>query len=239
MKCRAGVAFGSCLKCQLARQNRAAGGRSRPSFHAPGALALKFLQIYYVLDTELRLLWVGGEWDEFALENSAPGARANEVLSTSLLGHIADSTTKDAVKALIGAVQDMQTPLRIDYRCDSPTMLRRFQMTIQPMKDGRILMVHDLRDAHSFDSPRGPWHHKGDAAAEKCSFCCAVRVPGQTWTAPEALLVDHPAEVALTLCPDCVARVEEAIAALRGSRSPVPPVTGGFGPDRGAGPGRG
>ncbi len=168
-----------------------------------GAVVLKFLQVYYVLDPELRLLWVGGEWDEFALENSAPKARANEVLSTSLLSHIADRPTQGAVQSLIGAVQEMQAPLRIDYRCDSPTMLRRFQLTVQPMKDGRILMVHDLRDARSFDTPRGPWHHHEGAEAEKCSFCCAVHLPDRPWTAPEDLTVPHPADVAFTICPDC------------------------------------
>lgn len=210
-------------------------GRGLPGIHARGAFKVKFLQIYYVLDTELRLLWVGGEWDEFALENSSPGARANEVLSTSLLSHIADPPTREAMARLIGAVQTMQAPLRIDYRCDSPTVLRRFLMTIQPMKDGRVLMVNDLRDARSFDSPRGPWRHDDAAEACKCSFCCAVRTGGTAWVAPEALAGPHPAEVALTLCPDCTARVDEAISALHDNREPVPTVTGGFGPDGGGG----
>ena len=46
---------------------------------------MKFLQVYAVVDTEYRLLWVGGEWDEFALQNAAQHALANNVLSTSLM----------------------------------------------------------------------------------------------------------------------------------------------------------
>ena len=35
-------------------------------------------------------------------------------------------------QAMAEAVQDTQTALRIDYRCDSPTLKRRYLMTIQP-----------------------------------------------------------------------------------------------------------
>ena len=112
-----------------------------------GSVLVKFQQVYYVLDPELRLIWVGGEWDEFALSNSGSNAIANAVLSTSLLGHISDEPTRRATVQMIEAVQEVQAPLRIDYRCDSPSMLRRFLMTIQPMRDNRVLIVHDLRDA--------------------------------------------------------------------------------------------
>jgi hypothetical protein len=191
---------------------------------------VKFHQVYYVLDPQLRLLWIGGEWDEFAIANGGASARVNEVLSTSLRDHIADPHTSAAMVRLIEAVREAAAPLRIDYRCDSYTLQRRFQMTIQPMKEQRVLVVHDLRDARTFEVPHPPWRHTPMAEAGKCSFCCAVRWPDGTWQDAVALRAPHPETVAYAICPACAARVDEATSALRAKRKPKTSVTGGFGP---------
>lgn len=191
---------------------------------------MKFQQTYYVLDQEFRVLWVGGEWDEFALANGGAGARANEVLSTSLMTYIADAPTQRAMAQLVEAVLDMQQPIRLDYRCDSMTMLRRFQLTVQPMRDGRVLVVHDLRDAESFPEPLVPWQHDPDVADQKCSFCQAVRFGNGAWTPVMQLTAPHPARVAFCLCPDCQGRIDEAVAALRDKRAPRRSLAEGFGP---------
>jgi hypothetical protein len=191
---------------------------------------VKFQQTYYVLDQEFRVLWVGGEWDEFALSNGGAGARANEVLSTSLMTYIADQPTRDAMRALVQAVIEMHEPLRLDYRCDSMTMLRRFQLTMQPMRDGRVLVVHDLRDAETFPQPLLPWAHDDAAADRKCSFCQAVQLDQGGWTPVTQLPVLHPTRVAFCVCPDCQGRIDEAVAALRDRRAPNRTLAGGFGP---------
>lgn len=183
-----------------------------------------------MLDTEHRLLWVGGEWDEFALSNSGSGAVVNEVLTTSLLSHIADEPTRKAVISMIDAVREVQEPLRIDYRCDSPTMLRRFLLTIQPMRDNRVLLVHDLRDARSFDMPIGLWTYVPDAPDCKCSFCCSVSLDGMPYVPAETLGYQHPAEVRLTLCPVCVATIAETVLSLREHRKPNTVDSGQYGP---------
>jgi uncharacterized protein YlaI len=192
---------------------------------------VKFQQVYFVLDKEFRLLWVGGEWDDFANANGGQSARINDVLSTSLLDHIADDDTKRAMVRLVEAVMDVQEPLKIDYRCDNPEMLRRFQMTVQPMKEGRVLVVHDLRDAQSFKVPLFPWRHNPHADEKKCSFCNRVKFVGKDWQTPESLGDSHPDDVAFVLCGDCEHRVEEAISALRDGRKPLGAITGGFSSD--------
>lgn len=191
---------------------------------------MRFLQTYCVVDHDLRLLWVGGDWDEFALANNGPHCVANEVLSKPLPSFICDDDTTEAVRRLIGVVRERQQELKIDYRCDSPVTTRRFQMTIQPMKDDRVLIVHDLRDARTLDRPLHPWRSDPKAKACKCSFCCAVDTGTGHWLAPERLVVEHPEHVRYTLCPTCVAAVEAAIESLETGRQPRSPVTGGFGP---------
>lgn len=174
---------------------------------------MRFQQVHCVLDEEYRLLWIGGDWDDFALANGGTRALANDVLSTSILDHVADLATRRALTSLIEAVRRAQHPLRVDYRCDSPTVLRRFQLTVQPMKEQRVLLVHDLRDARSFDRPLVPWRHDPRAPDMKCSFCCALR-DATGWTAPEDLVAPHPEAVCYCLCPACEAAIEREIARL-------------------------
>lgn len=178
---------------------------------------MKFQQNFCVVDSALRVLWVGGDWDEFALRNGGAGCVANAVLSTRLTAHIVDVRTADAVANMVNAVLDLQRPLKIDYRCDSPEEIRRFRMTIQPMKDGRALMVHDLHDAERLAVPMTLWRFDPTARSLKCSMCCAVTVGGD-WVDPAQTPEDHPSKVAYTLCPNCDTRVEAALAAVQSGR---------------------
>lgn len=208
---------------QSGRVSRSGGTCSRTKL-------LKFQQVYYVLDPQDRILWIGGEWDEFALANGGSGAGSNRVLATPLARHVAGETTRAALVRMIGAVRDAAAPLRIDYRCDSPKLLRRVQLTIQPMKEDRVLMVHDLRDARAFEEALTPWHAEASAAARKCSFCGAVHLPGRGWTFAEDLGAAHPTAVDYAVCPGCAAQIDEVVASLRQRRAPGTPMTGGFGP---------
>ncbi|WP_223635794.1 hypothetical protein [Rhodobacter sp. TJ_12] len=196
---------------------------------------MKFQQVYYVVDAQFRILWIGGEWDDFALANGGAAARANTVLSSDLLAHVSGASTRTALAEMIGAVRETQRPARLDYRCDSPQMLRRFQLSIQPMKDGRVLMVHDLRDARAFDAPLPPWRADPAAKAQKCSFCGAVHRLGGTkgkgqWDFAEDLGARHPQCVTYVICPGCAAQIAEVIDRLHQERAPDPAATGGFGP---------
>lgn len=173
---------------------------------------MKFLQVYAVVDTEFRLLWVGGEWDEFALQNAAQQAVANHVLSTSLMSHIAGDSTRRLTARLIETVLTTKRPLRMQYRCDSPSMARLFQLTIQPMKDDRALMVHDLKDAWHFSPPLNMWHYDPVAGDCKCSFCGSIRFEAEgDWTSCDDIGDRHPTRVYYDVCPSCQVAVSDAI----------------------------
>lgn len=190
---------------------------------------MKFSQTYSVVDQNLRILWVGGEWDDFALDNRGPSAVSNQVLSTRIDDHIAGQETKEAVVSLITTVLDSQNTLTIDYRCDSPFQLRRFQMTVKPMKQDRVLVVHDLRESQNFAHPHPHWHYRHDAPASKCSFCNSVRHAEGDWTPPEQLET-HPVAVNYLVCENCTANIRAAIDAARANRKLGKPVVNGFGP---------
>lgn len=173
---------------------------------------MKFQQVYAVVDSEYRLLWVGGEWDEFALQNAAQHALANHVLSTSLMSHIAGDETRKLIARMLDTVQDTKRPLRVDYRCDSPSMARAYLLTIQPMKDNRALMVHDLKDAWHFSPPLNIWNYDPKAADCKCSFCGDIRfAAAQDWTSCDDIGERHPTHVFYDICSRCQAAVADAI----------------------------
>ncbi|HLQ20598.1 MAG TPA: hypothetical protein VK146_16625 [Tabrizicola sp.] len=177
---------------------------------------MKFQQVYAVVDSEYRLLWVGGEWDEFALQNAAQHALANNVLSTSLMSHIAGDGTRTLVARMIQTVLQTKRPLRLDYRCDSPSMARAYLLTIQPMKDERALMVHDLKDAWHFSPPLNIWHYDPEARDCKCSFCGDVRFASATeWTSCDEIGERHPTRVIYDICDRCHLGVAEAIEKVR------------------------
>lgn len=190
---------------------------------------MKFLQTYSVVDQNLRILWVGGEWDEFAIDNRGRSAVSNKVLSTRIDDHIAGEETKEAIVSLIMTVLKTQNPLTMDYRCDSPFQLRRFQMSVKPMKQDRVLIVHDLREAQNFAHPHPHWHYRADAPATKCSFCNAVRFEGGDWI-PSERLEAHPVAVKYQVCPPCADNISAAIGASRENRKLGKPVVNGFGP---------
>jgi hypothetical protein len=173
---------------------------------------VKFQQVYAVVDSEYRVLWVGGEWDEFALNGGANGALSNAVLSTSVMSHIAGEETRAETARMIEAVLKHKRTLRVEYRCDSPSMARKFLMTIQPMKDGRALMVHDLKDAWHFSPPLNRWHYDPRATDTKCSFCGSVRLSGETaWTSCDEIGDRHPTAVVYEVCQTCRGAVDRSV----------------------------
>ncbi|MBD3763746.1 MAG: hypothetical protein IE927_03145 [Rhodobacterales bacterium] len=183
-----------------------------------------------MVDADLRILWVGRQWDEFALENGGSKAVANAVLSKPLDQYIAGEAVRQAIRAMIRAVVTHHHELSIDYRFDSPDVMRRFRLTVQPMQGDRVLMVHDLRDAQTFATPHLLQHHDETAAVAKCAFCCAMRAPGGSWTPVETWPSPHPDTVRPTICPTCEERIEGALDAARVGRKPGKPIVGGFGP---------
>lgn len=189
---------------------------------------MKFLQVYTVVDSEYRVLWVGGEWDEVALNGGAHTAISNAVLSTSVMAHIAGSETRAETARMIDAVLQHKRTLRLEYRCDSPGMARKFLMTIQPMKDDRALMVHDLKDAWHYSPPLNRWHYDPAARDVKCSFCGNVRLQGEAhWTSCDDIGERHPTHVTYEICADCVQAIDRAVEEVLSGAHADDPVDDG------------
>jgi hypothetical protein len=185
------------------------------SWPAPGGRAIvKFAQVFYVLDRDHRVLWVGGDWDDFARANHGGQAGSARVLGTPLDRHIAGEATMTVLRDILGAVQETGRTFRIPVRCDAPDLRRDLRMTVTPMSGGRVLLAHDLLDAQGFDRIGPGWAHDPGAMACKCSFCCALRTEGR-WLDPLAEGLSHPLLVDYDVCPECRRAVTLEIARIR------------------------
>ena len=172
---------------------------------------MKFQHCFCVVDSSLRILWVGGDWDDFAAYNGGGAILASDVLATRLTDYITDIETADTVEQMVHAVIDTKGTLRMDYRCDAPQELRRLRLTIKPLKDSRAIMVHELRDAVQLTPPMDPWAFDPAARTLKCSVCGLVHLPGKTWEDPTLPGSRHPEFVKYTVCQPCITRIEAAI----------------------------
>ncbi|MFN4129136.1 MAG: hypothetical protein ACK4GC_04900 [Paracoccaceae bacterium] len=175
---------------------------------------MKFHHCFCVVDSSLRILWVGGDWDDFAKTNGGGAILANDVLATRLTDYIADIATADTVAQMVHAVIDTKGTLRMDYRCDAPQVLRRIRLTIKPLKDRRAIMVHELRDVVQLDPPMDPWFFDPAARDLKCSVCGLVHLPSKSWDDPTLPGRRHPELVKYTVCPFCVTRIDAAISGI-------------------------
>lgn len=157
---------------------------------------------------------MGGDWDDFALQNEGGLARAARVLETNLFDHVAGDDTRQALTGILTDVLSVGRTFRMEYRCDAPGIMRDLRMTVTPLRDQRLLLTHDLLDARSLP-PTGPVpRYVAGAAACKCSFCNAVR-EGAKWIDPFDSLTPHPAEVDYAVCPTCRSSIEDERTRIR------------------------
>jgi hypothetical protein len=195
--------------------------RPRPERWSERACVIvKWQQVFYVLDSAHRLLWVGGDWDDFAALNDGAPARASRVLGTRLTDHLAGVEMQETMHALLSDVCAMKRTLRIGCRCDSPTQRRDMRMTITPLRDDRLMVTHDLLDAQTLPSIGRGWSYLPGAFDCKCSLCGALR-RRNVWADPFCTGQRHPELVDYDICPGCREMIGRERARIRRAGRPT------------------
>lgn len=159
---------------------------------------MKFQQVYAVVDSEAAL-------GRRRMGRIRPAERGATCAGKSRPVHVADvahrrDETRQLVARLVETVLRTKRPLRVEYRCDLPSMARAYLLTIQPMKEERALMVHDLKDAWHFSPPLNMWHYDPNSRDCKCSFCGNIRFGVSDWTSCDDIGERHPAFVVYEVC---------------------------------------
>ncbi len=164
--------------------------------------------LFYLLDTDNRIVRVGGPWDAFVLDNLGPGGEGRDALAERVIGRaledfIHDAPTLALLTRLIDGARFLKWERRLDYRCDSPDQKRYMSMSLRPEAEGRVILTHTVLRSEPV-LPAFHWR-AATQGAQRCSLCNRVRI-GDAWVEPDHPRVrgaPQPLPVAHTVCPVC------------------------------------
>jgi hypothetical protein len=166
------------------------------------------------------IVYVNEAWLRDAREGGAPELKLEAVLGQCLWNTIADQETRELYIALVQRVRQTGQPVRIPYRCDSPTERRSLLMTILLADEGLIEFSSRLVRAEPRPSVAllEPDAERGDDTVSICGWCNKVDVPGTGYVELEeaighlGLFEEMPLpRITQVACPECGAAVRRII----------------------------
>lgn len=169
-------------------------------------------ELYYRLDPKDLIIEVGGPWDDFAKRNNGFRILAGQIEGQNLFSHITGDSTQMLMDVLLAKVRRHQNPVTHPYRCDSPTLKRFMEMTIEPDTYGFLNLRHRLLKSE----PIASWAvvdavvpgRTGQSIVIRCSMCNSVRM-GKEWVELETatqqgLTIEQGVmRVAYGVCSNC------------------------------------
>jgi hypothetical protein len=171
----------------------------------------------YAIDADDRIVALDEVWFTFAQANGADElARRPGPIGQSLFAFIGDLTTSHLYGTFFDRVRRSGRPLRVPFRCDSPTRRRFLEMEITPAASDGL----ELRTTVVAVEPRLPvallqrGRPAGDGILRMCSWCKAVATPERWCEVEEAIVAlrlfddDFLPGISHTICPECEQRVE-------------------------------
>ncbi len=166
----------------------------------------------YCLDEANVIVCVDHWWLAFAQENNAAGLNENTVVGRALWDFIADEPTRMLYQEINDHVRASGNPIKVPFRCDSPTLQRYMQLTISKQANGKLLYESALlravpqRRLAVLDSQQ----KRSNAFLTMCSFCKRTLIEPSGWLAMEDISLNlrmydkqTVPELRYTVCPDC------------------------------------
>ncbi|MBI1387428.1 MAG: hypothetical protein GC154_03165 [bacterium] len=175
------------------------------------------------IDAEDRLVYTDDGWREFAIDNHYSLFYEQHLMGYTLWSFISDKTLIHLYQSLLHCVRLARKPAKTRYRCDSPGVLREFEMTIRPLENGgaefenRLIRISKRPMIRLLDifAPRGPeW-------VTMCSRCKAIKTPGGWQELEQAALElslfqsDPLPEITHGLCEACYEVMLEEIETFK------------------------
>ncbi len=163
--------------------------------------------VCYIIDADLRLVYVNEAFHRFATENGAPGLAERFGLERSILDAISGPQRAYydmRFRAALGA--DSVEP--IDYECSSPGRYREYQLLLYPLRNHAGLLVeHSLRHSGEHTRNASPFdaadYRDQHGIIHQCGHCRRVQnmeTAAYDWC-PDAFAAER---VSHGLCPYCL-----------------------------------
>lgn len=164
--------------------------------------------VLYLLSADDRILWVSDNWDAFALANGGTGAVAELVIGHSLYDFVLGESTRMLYDTILHSVRLLGRPSNLDYRCDSPDLVRTMTMRCTPEPKRQVLVCNHV--VHTAPKQRPVhYHYQAHSPLQRCSICCALR-KNELWREEALVLGDVAAlsqPVNYSVCPRCIQKL--------------------------------
>ncbi len=173
---------------------------------------LTLLDCRYEVDAENRVRSVDDGWRAFAEDNAAPELVAGEVLGIPIWSFIAGEGTRRLYGLIFQRVRSTAKPVRVPFRCDSPTERRYMELRIEPRPDGSLVLTgHALRTEPRSPQPLlDPDAHRSTRRVVICGWCKRIQTGPGEWLEVEAaatrlrlLDLDELPQLDHLVCDDC------------------------------------
>lgn len=161
----------------------------------------------YFIDDNLRIINVGGEWDEFAINNEGDDIVFSKIEGKSLLNYIKGDPTKMWIQTIIQLVKLKEEPIERPYRCDSPEIKRYMSMNISAESKYVLKFEHKILKVEPKTQTTLIKHFDNKSITniyKRCSICGKILFSGK-WKEPDAdqSINISKFKVIYTVCGDC------------------------------------
>jgi hypothetical protein len=157
----------------------------------------------YTVDREDVITEVNDSWDGFALANGGAAACAAHIVGARLFDSITGDAARMFMTAILMRVRVSGQAETVPYRCDSDTERRYYTMTLSPLPEGAVQVIHDLDRQETGDvSVRIRPAEIGALGVLRCSICCRLKL-SEGWVDPFDGTGNQTWRVVHTVCPDC------------------------------------
>lgn len=178
----------------------------------------KRISVYrYHLDDADVMTAVDQWWLAFARENGTSELDAASVIGRPIWDFIAGEPTRTLYKELHQYVRRTGNPVTVPFRCDSPTLQRHMQLTIQRQESGclqyesELLRVIPQRRVKLIGTGK-----RSSAVLTMCSFCKRALLEPSGWLDLEYIslrlrMMDEQTvpDLRYTICPQCATKIEQ------------------------------
>jgi hypothetical protein len=157
----------------------------------------------YTVDRNDVIVEVNDSWDGFAIENGGEKACAAHIVGARLFDSITGDAARMFMTAILMRVRVSGQAESVPYRCDSDTMRRYYTMTLSPLPDMAVQVIHDLdRQEEGAVSVRIRAAPPGGPGVLRCSICNKLKLD-EDWVDPFERRGDQSWRVVHTVCPSC------------------------------------
>ena len=165
----------------------------------------------YRIDAADAIRFVGPQWIVFARDNEAPELTEELVLERPIWDFVAGAEVRRLYEELFRSLRSRPQEVVIPFRCDSPTVVRRMELTLRSVGSGGIelegrLLKRENRDRVDILSRRA---ERSKEVVQVCSLCRRF-LSGDAWVEAARLLAqkrifntEPVPRLEESVCPTC------------------------------------